>query len=305
MKRSRRFAWPSTCRHRRGKWQSAFKIINRLKYLDPTWPAYFVCLRVVSKRFVLHFPFRRLHTRARCPFDPMTRSRAERYFFPCQKTFAHKHWAGTGVLHVGSIPAQPFYLNTDTYRHAQRHRAGFSDKLRGADAWSRNYCSSSRIVFFSNLIWIRRWWRWNMCIHWFCCILIKSDFVVKRIPMFYLVTLCFSLFNIESTTWSRTVIALNSRQHATILMSWESGVMCLYLIEILQSRLAVAHSCEKRWDLVREPDNASRNRCDATLWRDYLSGQEHSNQRQAVRMHPHQANDGGRFLFEQLEKPKN
>lgn len=59
-------------------------------------------------------------------------------FFPCQKTFAHKHWAGTGVLHVGSIPAQPFYLNTDTYRHAQRHRAGFSDKLRGADAWSRN-----------------------------------------------------------------------------------------------------------------------------------------------------------------------
>ena len=226
-------------------------------------------------------------------------------FFPCQKTFAHKHWAGTGVLHVGSIPAQPFYLNTDTYRHAQRHRAGFSDKLRGADALSRNYCSSSRIVFFSNLIWIRRWWRWNMCIHWFCCILIKSDFVVKRIPMFYLVTLCFSLFNIESTTWSRTVIALNSRQHATILMSWESGVMCLYLIEILQSRLAVAHSCEKRWDLVREPDNASRNRCDATLWRDYLSGQEHSNQRQAVRMHPHQANDGGRFLFEQWEKPKN
>jgi hypothetical protein len=113
-----------------------------------------------------------------------------------------------------------------------------------------------------------------MCIHWFCCILKRSDFVVKRIPMFYLVTLCFSLFTIESTTWSRTVIALNSRQHATILMSWESGVMCLYLIEILQSRLAVAHSCEKRWDLVREPDNASRNRCDATLWRDYLSGQE-------------------------------
>ena len=91
-----------------------------------------------------------------------------------------------------------------------------------------------------------------MCIHWFCCILKRSDFVVKRIPMFYLVTLCFSLFTIESTTWSRTVIALNSRQHAIILMSWESGVMCLYLIEILQSRLAVAHSCEKRWDLVRE-----------------------------------------------------
>ena len=55
-----------------------------------------------------------------------------------QKTFAHKHWAGTGVLHVGSIPAQLFYLHTDTYRHAQRHRAGFSVKLRGADAWSRN-----------------------------------------------------------------------------------------------------------------------------------------------------------------------
>ena len=105
-----------------------------------------------------------------------------------------------------------------------------------------------------------------MCIHWFCCILIKSDFVVKRIPMFYLVTRCFSLYNIESTTWSRTVIALNSRQHATILMSWESGVMCLYLIEILQSRLAVAHSCEKRWDLVREQCVEKSLRRDTLVW---------------------------------------
>ena len=31
-------------------------------------------------------------------------------FFLCQLTFAHKHWAGTGVLHAGSIPAQPFIL---------------------------------------------------------------------------------------------------------------------------------------------------------------------------------------------------
>ena len=29
-------------------------------------------------------------------------------FFLCQLTFAHKHWAGTGVLHAGSIAAQVF-----------------------------------------------------------------------------------------------------------------------------------------------------------------------------------------------------
>ncbi len=48
--------------------------------------------------------------------------------------------------------------------------------------------------------------------------------------------------------------------------------------------------------LVREPDNASRNRCDATRWRDNFSDQAHPTQRHAARMHlhdeSHQVNDG-------------
>jgi hypothetical protein len=51
----------------------------------------------------------------------------------------------------------------------------------------------------------------------------------------------------------------------------------------------------KTWGLVREPDNASRNRCDATLWRDNFSDQAFPNQRHAARMHlndeSHQVND--------------
>ncbi len=46
-------------------------------------------------------------------------------------------------------------------------------------------------------------------------------------------------------------------------------------------------SCKKRGDIVCELDNASRNRCDATRWRDDFSDQAHSTQRQAMRMHLH------------------
>ena len=41
-------------------------------------------------------------------------------------------------------------------------------------------------------------------------------------------------------------------------------------------------SCTKRGDLVREPHNAARNRCDATCWLDCFGDQAHSAQRQAV-----------------------
>ena len=41
-------------------------------------------------------------------------------------------------------------------------------------------------------------------------------------------------------------------------------------------------SCAKRGDLVREPQNAARNCCDATCWLDYFGDQAHSAQRQAV-----------------------
>lgn len=46
-------------------------------------------------------------------------------------------------------------------------------------------------------------------------------------------------------------------------------------------------SCKKRGDIVCELENASRNRCDATRWRDDFSDQAHSTQRQAMRMHLH------------------
>ncbi len=38
-------------------------------------------------------------------------------------------------------------------------------------------------------------------------------------------------------------------------------------------------SCPKRGDLVREPHNAARNRCDATCWLDHCCDQAHSAQR--------------------------
>ena len=54
--------------------------------------------------------------------------------------------------------------------------------------------------------------------------------------------------------------------------------------------LLIGHT-ERRGGLVRELDIASRNRCDATRWRDDFSDQAHPPQRQAVRMHLHPAHD--------------
>ena len=59
-------------------------------------------------------------------------------------------------------------------------------------------------------------------------------------------------------------------------------------------------SCKKRGDIVRELDNASRNRCDATRWRDDFSDQAHSRQRQAGHMHLHPAHDCA-ARFQKLE----
>ena len=59
-------------------------------------------------------------------------------------------------------------------------------------------------------------------------------------------------------------------------------------------------SCTKRGDLVREPHNSGRNRCDATCWLDHCGDQAHSVQRQAAAMrmmHSHHANDSKAVLI--------
>lgn len=63
-------------------------------------------------------------------------------------------------------------------------------------------------------------------------------------------------------------------------------------------------SFEKRGNIVRELDNASRNRCDATRWRDNFSGQAHPTQRHAVRMHLRKCMTAT-LNFEKLEHRKN
>jgi len=55
------------------------------------------------------------------------------------------HWAGTGVLHVGSIPAQLYIYLTQTPITMHRDTSRFQ---RGADGLSLNVFLSSRIISF-------------------------------------------------------------------------------------------------------------------------------------------------------------
>jgi hypothetical protein len=141
-----------------------------------------------------------------------------------------------------------------------------------------------------------------MCIHGFSCLSMKSSFVVNRtkpccVRQFYAFrcsTVALNMIEIDDD-WINNV---KSNRHCLLIQTTGNHLNELKirsdLFHVIETRsqwfyIALEKSCG---GLVRALDNASRNRCDATRWRDNFSDQAHPTQRHAVRVHLHQLHDG-------------
>lgn len=160
----------------------------------------------------------------------------------------------------------------------------------------------SSVQFYRSNTWCEFNLRWNMCIHGFSCLSMKSSFVVNRtkpccVRQFYAFrcsTVALNMIEIDDD-WINNV---KSNLHCLLIQTTGNHLNELKirsdLFHVIETRsqwfyIALEKSCG---GLVRALDNASRNRCDATRWRDNFSDQAHPTQRHAVRVHLHQLHDG-------------
>ena len=151
----------------------------------------------------------------------------------------------------------------------------------------------------NSILWIQRHWSISaMCyiaaqsasaMVWLCC----SSTMPNSLQNQYSFSFAFTIFCISFLNMSTSQHVHNSdnvpppqRIVAYICMNPKCEKVFANLFSYDQHRYH-ARNVGTLCGNVCELDNASRNRCDATRWRDDFSDQAHSTQRQAMRMHLH------------------